>query len=144
MSCAPGDPSAIQPEPAPELERAKAQSCACELPHTAPLTYGPDVTLSIAEHTIRLQAGNAPAVVHLPLAASVAGHRWTVKMWGSDANEVMFLPATDSETGLMDSMNDIDGDSLLETSGVNPAIVLEAYVDEGDDGPLPGWMVISR
>ena len=32
---------------------------------------------------------------------------------GSDANNVTFLPAVDWDTGLMDGMNDIDGDALL-------------------------------
>jgi hypothetical protein len=101
---------------------------------------------------IRVQAGNDITTVHLPLAASVAGLRWTVKVWGSDANQLTFLPAVDPETGLMDGMNDIDGDALLDTFGGNPAIILEAFGDtDGPDGPgaaggpdTPGWMVISR
>jgi hypothetical protein len=129
--------------------KADPLSCGCPLPHSAPLLYGPEVTLTSAEHTVRLQAGDVQATVHLPLAASVPGQRWTVKMWGDDANAATFLPAVDPETGLMDGMNDIDGDSLLETAGGNPAIVIEAFGDtDGSDangGPdAPGWMVISR
>lgn len=122
------------------------------LPLGAPLLYGPDVTLTPCAMTVRVQAGDAPTTVHLPLAASVPGMRWTVKVWGDDANNLTFLPAVDPETGLMDGMNDIDGDALLDTSGGNPAVVLEAFGDtDGPDGPgapggpdMPGWMVISR
>jgi hypothetical protein len=121
-------------------------------PLGAPILSGPDVTLDPCLLAIRVQAGNDITTVHLPLAASVAGIRWTVKVWGSDANQLTFLPAVDPETGLMDGMNDIDGDALLDTFGGNPAIILEAFGDtDGPDGPgaaggpdTPGWMVISR
>ena len=140
-------------ESATDAPTVEPTSCGCPLPHSAPLVYGPDVTLTTAAHTVRLQAGDVQATVHLPLAASVQGQRWTVKMWGSDANAATFLPAVDPETGLMDGMSDIDGDSLLETAGGNPAIVIEAFGDT--DGPVdgpgpaggpdaPGWMVLSR
>lgn len=130
---------------------SSADSCP-PLPLGAPLLYGPDVTLDPCIPTIRVQPGDALLTVHLPLAASVAGRRWTVKVWGSDANNVTFLPAVDWDTGLMDGMNDIDGDALLETSGGNPGIVIEAFGDtDGPEGPgapggpdMPGWMVISR
>lgn len=145
-------PPLVLPNPLPHIAPVVIDSspseqpfCSCDVVnHSAPLVYGAIVTLTTAEHTIRLQTGDTPTIVQLPLAASVIGQRWTVKMWGDDANEALFLPATDPETGLMDAMNDIDGDSFLSTSGLNPAIVIEAYVDKGDDGPLPGWMVLSR
>lgn len=140
-------PGAMPPAIAPAPSTSDgAGPCVSAPPHSAPLWYGPEVTLALEEPTIRLQSGNTPVVVHLPLASLVAGHRWTVKMWGNDANDATFLPAVDPETGLMDGMNDIDGDSLLETVGGNPAIVIEAFGDtDGSDGPdAPGWMVISR
>lgn len=120
--------------------------CVCDAPHSAPLLYGPIVTLTSTEHTVRVQPGDTPTTIALPLAAQVPGQRWTVKVWGSDLNEVTFLPAVDPATGLMDNMVDVDGDALLQTSGGNPAITIEAYADtDGQDGPdQPGWIVIGR
>ncbi len=145
--------SAPTPTPAATVPAPGGSGGACSsFPQGAPILYGPDVTLDPCSMSVRVQPGNAMTTVHLPLAASVPGMRWTVKVWGDDANEVVFLPAVDPATGLMDGMNDIDGDALLETSGGNPAIILEAFGDtDGPDGPgapggpdVPGWMVISR
>lgn len=110
------------------------------------IAYGPDASLSPNDHTLRLQPGNTQTLLHLPLAASVAGQRFVVKIIGSDANVVTFDPAVDPATGLMDNMVDVDGDAILQTSGGNPAITIEAYDDtDGQDGPdQPGWIVIGR
>lgn len=112
----------------------------------ARIAYGPEATLQATDYTLRLQPGNLPTTLHLPLAASVAGQRFVVKIIGSDANVVTFDPAVDPATGLMDNMVDVDGDALLQTSGGNPAITIEAYADtDGQDGPdQPGWIVIGR